>query len=509
MSHDIIVAPIVLPLFMVAVLILLGNKRSTLVRGIALLTTGVNLTIGIALVSMASDDAGFVYQVGDWDIPFGIVLTLDRLSALMVALTGFLAFVSVLYACLGGDREGPYFHPLFLMLVTGVQGAFLTGDIFNLFVFFEILLLGSYALLLHGANASRVKAALHYITINLVGSGLFLLGVGTLYAYTGTLNMADMARVMTTLAPDDAALVKSGALILLVVFGIKAAVLPLYFWLPKTYGSAAAPVAAMFAIMTKVGVYAIIRVHGFILGPGAGPVASTAEPWLIPIGLLTLAFAMLGALQARDLRGMAGHLVVASVGMMIASIGLFSAEGLSAAIYYMVHSTLAMAALYLVIDLVRRERGEQDDALRSAPQLQHPTRIGILFFIVAVAVAGLPPLSGFIGKLFVLKAATASTVATLFWTVVLASSLIAMVAISRAGSVVFWKATPRPVGTKAVPMPFGKLFSIGLLLAAIVAWTVFAEPISHYADATAEAFFPPAHTTTALSTAAPITGAMP
>ncbi len=489
MSPHIIVAPIVLPLFMVAVLILLGNKRLGLVRGLSLATAALNLAAGIALVTMAHSDAGFVYEVGDWDVPFGIVLTLDRLSALMVALTGFVGFVSLLYACHGGDREGPYFHPLFLMLLTGVQGAFLTGDIFNLFVFFEILLLGSYVLLLYGARASRVKAGIHYVAINLVGSGLFLIGVGTLYAFTGTLNMADMAAKMATLDPGDAAIVKTGALILLVVFGIKAAILPLYFWLPKTYGSASAPVAAIFAIMTKVGVYAIIRVHGFILGPEAGPAALAAEPWLVPIGLLTLGFAMLGAVQAKDLRGMAGHLVVASVGTMVTAVGLFSKDGLSAALYYMVHSTLVMAAFYLVIDLVRRERGDTDDALTEAPQVRHPAAIGILFFIVAVAAVGLPPLSGFLGKVFVLKAASASDATGAIWGVILGGSLLGMIAVSRAGSAVFWKATPRPDDAPAITLPPGKVIVIGVLILAIVAWTAFAGPIAEYTDATAAGFF--------------------
>jgi len=492
MSHHLAIVPIVLPLLMVAMLILVGNKHLGLVRGLSLGAAALNLLAGLALVSMASDERAFTYLVGGWEHPFGIVLVVDRLSAMMVALTGFVGLVCLLYACQGGDREGPYFHPVFQMLLCGVQGAFLTGDIFNLFVFFEILLIGSYVLLLHGARAPRVLAGLHYITINLVGSGLFLIGVGTLYAYTGTLNMADMAAKLATLPANDAALVKAGALILLVVFGIKAAMFPLYFWLPKTYGSAAAPVAAMFAIMTKVGVYAIIRVHAYILGPDAGPAASAAEPWILPIGLVTIAAAMLGALQSKDLRGLAGHLVIASVGTMLAGVGLFSHAGLSAALYYMVHSTLVVSALYLVIDLVRRERTDADDALAPAQQIIHPAVIGTLFFIVAIAIVGLPPLSGFLGKLFILEAAADSPSMTALWTTLLVASLFAMIAMSRAGSVVFWKTSPRPDDAPRIALPPMKVATIAIMLLAIAAWTAFAGPIAEYTDATAAAFFEPA-----------------
>src|SRR5690606_2213561 len=233
------------------------------------------------------------YRLGDWPAPFGIVLVLDRLSALMLVLTAAVALFSLLHAVQGQDRAGPLYHPLFQLQLVGLNGAFLTGDLFNLFVFFEILLIASYCLLVHGSTAPRLRAGVHYVVLNLAGSSLFLIAVGTLYGVTGTLNMADMAQKVALLGAPDAALVRSAALLLLVVFALKAALVPLYFWLPAAYSAASAPVAALFAIMTKVGVYSIVRVYTLIFGSGGGVAAEVATPWLLPLALLTVVLGMI------------------------------------------------------------------------------------------------------------------------------------------------------------------------------------------------------------------------
>src|SRR5690606_16477118 len=191
--------------------------------------------------------------------PFGIVLVLDRLSALMLALTALLAVPVLWFACRGDDRRGPNFHALFQFQLMGINGAFLTGDLFNLFVFFEVLLIASYALLMHGQGKARAKAGLHYVVLNLAGSSLFLFGLGLMYAATGTLNMADVGRLVSNGAVSSPLLLQVSAALLLIVFALKAAVLPLSFWLPGAYAAASAPVAALFAIMTKIGLYAIWR----------------------------------------------------------------------------------------------------------------------------------------------------------------------------------------------------------------------------------------------------------
>ena len=229
--------------------------------------------IAIALLRMSdASHTGItqVYRLGDWPAPFGIVLVLDRLSALMLLLTSILALAALVFSLARWHRAGAHFHPLFQFLLMGLNGAFLTGDLFNLFVFFELLLAASYGLLLHGSGLARVKAGLHYIVVNLVASLLFLIGVSLIYGVTGTLNMADLAARVPTIAADNRGLLEAGAGILAMAFLLKAGMWPLCFWLPTAYAAASPPVASIFAIMTKVGVYIVLRLSLLLFGEGAG-----------------------------------------------------------------------------------------------------------------------------------------------------------------------------------------------------------------------------------------------
>src|SRR5690606_24313123 len=260
MTH-LAILPILIPLVAGAILLLLERRQDTSVLRVgAWIAMAAQLAVSVLLVQSAAGGGISVYLLGDWPARLGITLVVDRLSALMVLTTTMLAIPCLLHATAGWDKRALHFHTLFQLQLAGLNGAFLTGDLFNLFVFFEILLIASYCLLVHGSTTSRLRAGVHYVILNLIGSALFLIAVGTLYGVTGTLNMADMARVVAALGADDAALVRSAALLLLVVFALKAAIVPLYFWLPSAYAAASAPVAALFAIMTKVGVYAIVRV---------------------------------------------------------------------------------------------------------------------------------------------------------------------------------------------------------------------------------------------------------
>ena len=257
MSH-LPIMPVLVPMFVGALLLVLRGSLD-MKRAMALLATLVQVLLASLLMVEASQGTQ-VYALGNWMPPFGIVLVVDRLSALLLLVTSILASGALLYAIRGDDAAGRNFHPLFQFQLMGINGAFLTGDLFNLFVFFEILLIASYALLLHGAGSARVRSGLHYLLLNLTGSALFLIAVGTLYGVTGTLNMADMALRVRELGADDAPLVGAAGMLLLVVFGLKTAFFPLYFWLPRAYAAASAPVGALFAIMTKVGLYSILRV---------------------------------------------------------------------------------------------------------------------------------------------------------------------------------------------------------------------------------------------------------
>lgn len=345
MQHFII-APIVLPMAVSAVMLAFNEQRRALKRVLSL-TTMAGLVVIAALLLWQADgrlaigDTGpaGAYLLGNWPAPFGIVLVADRLAALMLLVTSVLGFTALFYALARWDRSGPRFHVLFLLLVAGVNGAFLTGDIFNLFVFFEVLLAASYGLILHGSGAERTKASLHYITINIATSLLFLIGVAIIYAVTGTLNMADLASRIPMVPASDLMLLEAGAAILGVAFLVKSGIWPLSFWLPRTYAAAAPPVAAIFAIMTKVGIYIVLRLTSLMFDDTSGDAAGFADQWLIWAGFATMLFGTLGILATRSLTHVAGHYVLVSSGTLLAAIGLGGQALTAALLFYLVSST--------------------------------------------------------------------------------------------------------------------------------------------------------------------------
>lgn len=486
MNHALIL-PILLPLF-AGCLLLVGHRReSSFKRVVSVVSTWLLMPLALWLLYQADSGVLSVYQLGDWPAPFGIMLLLDRLSALMLLVTAILAAFSVLYAIRGDDERGPNFHALFQFQLVGINGAFLTGDLFNLFVFFEILLISSYALLVHGHGSRRVKAGIHYVVLNLLGSSLFLIGVSMLYGLTGTLNMADLAIRVSAAAPNEAPLLAAAGYLLLVVFALKAAILPLYFWLPRAYASATAPVAALFAIMTKLGLYAIVRVFTLVYGAEAGVLNGMVLDWLWPLSMLTLAGGVLGALAARNLQILLSYLVVVSVGTLLAGIALGTVEGLSAALYYLIHSTLVAGGLFLLADVIARQRGDTAAELITAPALRQPLMLGALFFAAAISVAGLPPFSGFLGKVMLLRAVPPGIDAVALWPVVLIGGLGMVLTLGRAGSMIFWRSSDaasvgRPADTIRVAACVGLLFgSVVLVLAA--------APIQSYVDAAANQLF--------------------
>jgi multicomponent K+:H+ antiporter subunit D len=487
MSHWIIV-PILLPLFTAVLLVLLAGRRR-LIRSLSVLSAAALLGTSLVLLQQASAGDIHLYALGNWQPPFGVVLVLDRLSALMLSVTAVLAFFSIVYGVRGNDAPGDKFHAMVHFLLLGVNGAFLTGDLFNLFVFFEVLLIASYSLLLHGRGAERARAGLHYVVLNLCGSALFLIAVAALYGVTGSLNMADMADKIRQLDPADAPLAATAGVLLLVVFGLKAAIAPLYFWLPRAYAAASAPVAAMFAIMTKVGVYSIVRVYTQVFGDTAGSVANLAWPWLWPLALVTLFLGLMGALAARELRVQIAYLVIVSVGTLLAGVALNSVESLSATFYYLIHSTLVCGALFLLADLILRQRGELLDRITKGPGLRQSALLGSLFFFAAISVIGMPPLSGFIGKLLLLTAAGVQLERLVLWIIVLLGSLITLMALSRSGSTIFWRTDSRIAQAPAADK--GALLAVLGLFAGIVLLSVGAAKVLAYTQALAQQLLQP------------------
>ncbi len=479
-----IIAPILLPALAGPLLVLLRLRPDAL-RWVSAAATLVLLGIAAGLYGLASDGVVRPYLLGAWPAPFGIVVVLDRLSATMVLLTSALACVALLYAIASEwDRRGRHFHALFQFQLAGLNGAFLTGDVFNLFVFFEVMLIASYGLLVHGGGPRRLGAGFRYVAINLVGSTLFLFAVGLIYAVTGTLNMADLAAKAAQVQPGDVALLRTGVLLLFAVFALKAALAPLHWWLPTAYAAAPAPAAALFMAMTKVGAYAIIRVHGLVFGAEAGPAAAIAAPWLLPAALATLMLGAMGVLASRRLLDLVSFAVVWSMGSLLVAVALFDTRGIAAALYYAIHSTLAGAALFLVADIVASARADEGDRITPAAAIPRAALVGGLFALAAVAMAGLPPLSGFIGKLLILQATQSGPRTGLTWTVLLATSLVVIVGLSRAGSTLFWKTEGAPVADAERP-PTWAMAAAALLIAGTVALTLAGGRVTDELAATA------------------------
>jgi multicomponent K+:H+ antiporter subunit D len=477
------ILPVLLPA-LTAGLLALANPRPSRARVVSLASCLLLLGLAVKLLLMAGDGEQRVYALGDWPPPFGIVLVLDRLSALMIALTALLALACLAYASAGADQEGRFFHALFQFQLMGLMGAFLTGDLFNLFVFFEVLLIASYGLLLLGASPARLRAGLHYVVINLLGSSLFLIAVALLYALTGTLNFADLALKVAALAGAERMLAQSAALLLLAVFALKAALFPLLLWLPGAYAAASAPVAALFAVMTKVGVYAILRVHLTVFPPAAGIVEPGLAAWVVPAALLTAAVGAVGALASGRLAATVAWLTVMSAGTALAVAGLASAQAVSAALFYVLHSTLATAALFLLAGSIAAQRGAAGDRLQRAPRMAQHWRLGALFLFAAAAFVGVPPLSGFVVKVMLLQASFGGLPGAAIWAVLLGTTLLALLALTRAGITLFWSARRAtvPLAGNRTALATG---AIVVLLAVLAGLSALGGPIKAATDAAA------------------------
>ncbi|TGN40125.1 monovalent cation/H+ antiporter subunit D [Marinobacter confluentis] len=490
MNHWLI-APILIPLVGGILQAFMGYAPIALRRTLGIATTTLTLASAILLMGLANDDSYRLYAFGNWQPPFGIVMVLDRLAALMLVLTSVLALFAHIYSLGGADGNNRQFHGLFLFQLLGLNIAFLTGDLFNLFVAFEVLLIASYGLLMHGEGKNRTVPGLHYVVLNLVGSAIFLISVGMIYSVTGTLNMADLAQKIPQVAPGNLPIVQAGGMMLLVVFGLKAAILPLCFWLPSAYANATAPVAALFAIMTKVGIYAIIRVCNLIFGEQAGDLSGLGMDWLFPLALITLVMGVIGALGATNLRKLFAWQVIISVGTLLAAISLNSERGTSAALFYLVNTTWVVGGLFLLADLISGQRGTASDQIVTAPRMRNRTFLSVLYLVGAVAAAGLPPLSGFFAKLLILDSAVPGTVRTWLWLVMLVGSFFTLIAYSRAGSIVFWRNVeghleePRKL-TGTIAVPASALIALSLVI------VVLAEPLSRYVDSTAAQLHNPA-----------------
>lgn len=498
MNHWIVV-PVILPALLAPLLAWVMRFDIVLARMMSIVGTVALTAVSIGLFVLALDGDVHVYQLGNWAPPFGIMLVVDRLSAMLLVLTSLLALMVVIHvAATGWDKRGRHFHALFQFQLMGIYGAFLTGDAFNLFVFFEVLLIASYGLMLHGGGRKRLKAGLQYVIMNLAGSTLFLFALGTIYATLGTLNLADIAIRVREVPVEDAALVRVAAMLLMIVFAIKAALFPVQFWLPNTYSNAPAPVAALFAIMTKVGAYAIIRVYTISFGPDVEATGAMPGDWLFWGAFVTTIVGAVGALGSRRMMSLLSFSVILSMGTLMLAVSAFTPESTAAALYYLLHSTFAAAALFLLADLVVSRRPE-GGILRAYPVTVQNGLFAVLFFAAAIGMTGMPPLSGFLGKLLVLDVLYDHAHVWYAWGAILGGSVLAIVAYAKAGSSLFWKSTSKPPEAHepgrvaAVTGPasgFALAPTIGAL-AMLALLSAFAGPVSNYLEQTAAQLYQP------------------
>ncbi|NUU38936.1 monovalent cation/H+ antiporter subunit D [Pseudomonas sp. C2B4] len=527
MTH-LIAAPILLPLLTAAIMLMLGEKHRPLKAKINLFSSLLGLGISVLLLQW-TQTTGVpgsigVYLPGNWQVPFGLVLVVDRLSALMLVLTGIIGVSALLFAMARWDSAGSSFHALFQIQLMGLYGAFLTADLFNLFVFFEVLLAASYGLMLHGSGRARVSSGLHYISINLLASTLFLIGAALIYGVTGTLNMADLALKIPLVPEADRGLLHAGAGILAVAFLAKAGMWPLNFWLVPAYSSASAPVAAIFAIMTKVGVYTFLRLWTLLFSGQAGASAYFGGDWLIYGGMATIVCAAVAILAAQRLERMASLSILVSAGILLSAIGFAQPNLIGAALFYLVSSTLALSALFLLAELIERSRSasevpleDENEMLPRPLESSAPVKginldddqkavvgqvipwtmafLGLSFIACTLLIVGMPPLSGFIGKLGLLSAllnplglgngsdAPVSNAAWGLLALLILSGLASLVAFSRLGIQRFWTPAerPSPVLRRLECVP------IFVLLGLSIALTFKAEPLLRYTQAAADA----------------------
>jgi multicomponent K+:H+ antiporter subunit D len=519
------VLPVAIPLFAGAIMLFVPESRRSR-AALAISAVLAQLVVAAILLYLTTDAVQTiwpqgigVYSIGKWPAPFGIVLVVDRLAALMLLLTATVAFAALVYSLARWDSVGVHYHPLFQLQLMGLNGAFLTGDLFNLFVFVEVLLAASYGLLLHGSGVPRVKAGLHYIVVNLVASLLFLIGVALIYGVAGTLSMADLVPRIAQLAPENRGLFDVGATILGLAFLIKAAAWPLNFWLPAAYSAAGAPVAAVFSLLTKVGVYAIIRVGSLLDESGVhGPFGSD---WLFFGGIATVAFGITGMLAAQHLARVVAYSVIVSSGTLLAATGLDHDALGGPALFYLSVSVLASSAFFMLTGMTERTRTHLHATADAAPlpvssyaafgaddssdslDLEDEVGIaipaamaflGLAFVSCALMVAGLPPLSGFVSKFALLSAAVSiapgAAVPMHSWIFVgamLATGLAAIIGLTRMGMRLFWSVagrnTPRLRVIEAAP--------VALLILVCVALTMVAEPVMAYMQAAAQGLSAP------------------
>jgi multicomponent Na+:H+ antiporter subunit D len=493
-----LILPIVIPLGMAALAFLLRQWR-TAQRVLGLVGTLLLLVTGIGLLASVWRNGIQAAHIGNWPAPFDITLVADLFSAVMVVLAGATGVAVTVYSLVTIDRRRESFgyYPLLLILLMGVCGAFLTGDLFNLYVWFEVMLIASFVLLALGGERAQMEGAIKYVTLNLIASAFFLVAVGVLYAVAGTLNMADLAVILRG-EVGDSGLVTTVAMLFLTAFGIKAAVFPLYFWLPASYHTPPAAVSAIFAgLLTKVGVYALIRVFTLMFVQDVG----YTHTLILYIAALTMISGVFGALAQIEIRRVLSFQVISTIGYMLMGLGILTPLALAGSVFYIIQDVAVKTNLFLISGVIQRLRRTE-----SLPRLgglyESAPVLAVLFFIPAMSLAGIPPLSGFFAKVALVQAGL-STEHYALVAVALVVSTLTLYSMAKVWAAAFWKADPAAAGQGGTgqgaarpllsPVRRWGMFAPIIALAAVtVIVGIAAEPVFQVSQRAADQLLDPA-----------------
>ncbi len=496
----IVLLPLLVPL-LAAALGLLAWRSGRAQRLIAVGGSGVLLAVGIVLLIVVERDGIQVLQVGGWPAPFGVTMVADLFSAILIVLTGVLAVAIVVYstATIDSGREHYAYYPLTMMLLAGVAGTFLTGDLFNLYVWFEVLLIASFVLLALGGERAQLEGALKYVALNLVASATLLVSIGVVYGLTGTVNLADLSLRMADVEPDG--LVMAIAAMLLIAFGIKAALVPLSFWLPASYPTPPVAVSALFSgLLTKVGIYALVRVFTLLFADQAADL----QPVLLVVAGLTMVVGVLGAVAQHEMRRLLSFHIISQIGYLVMGLALFTVSSVAGLIYFLVHVALAKSTLFLVAGSVKQLTGSFELARTGGLWVLKPG-LAVLFGIAAMSLAGIPPFSGFLAKLALIEAGL-EVDHVLIVLIALGVSLLTLYSMLKIWNAAFWKPLPTGpthvaeetaavVDTEAVVdtrLALAMVAPIVVLVACSVALAVAAGPVFELVDAAALQLLEPA-----------------
>jgi multicomponent Na+:H+ antiporter subunit D len=489
--HATLVLPLIIPMF-TASLSLVSWRSRRLQRLFGLTGSTALMVTGFALLWNVYHEGIIVARIGSWPVPYDITLVADTFSAIMVSIAGLMAFLITLYSIgsIDIERERFGFYPLVNILLMGVCGAFLTGDIFNMYVWFEVMLIASFVLLSLGGERSQIQGAIKYVTLNLMSSALFLAAVGLLYGVIGTLNMADLAQKIQHVSQPG--LVTALSVLFLIAFGIKAAIFPLFFWLPASYHTPPVAITALFsALLTKVGVYALIRVFTLFF---LQDTLYTHTLILILAGF-TMLTGVLGAVAQFDIRRLLSFHIISQIGYLLMGLGLFNITALAGTVYFMVHVILAKSTLFLISGVSQRIVGTYDLKKLGGLYRGYPF-LSILFLIPALSLAGIPPLSGFFAKFSLIKSGLEMG-EYLIIGVALVVSMLTLFSMIKIWNEAFWKPKPSSAAEKpGAPLKTGNMFLLVLPIAVLalltVALGIAAEPVFRLSIQAAEQLVNPA-----------------